>query len=271
MIYWIDGQFGSWKTALAVYIAKQHINNIFWWDIKNGWFWTIILSNIKMDNTILKNYFYFDDDKLLEVLRLVNFINDIERPLYEKKLSTGFIQYDRHKFTKFIILYDESWAVMNNRIKLDNQNIYNEYINQNRKNNLDLYLISAEGTENMKFLRSKVDWWYYVKPTFLIKLPILNDFWTIFREQRDVEGKVKTISYTAKDYKGDYILKEKPIIEKMWFFWKPSIRKLYNDLHKNITDKDKLVFDMWLLNQINEYNPKYKSSSELILNQNNDV
>jgi len=35
-----------------------------------------------MDKNIIKNYFYFEDDKLLEILRTANAVNDLERLVY---------------------------------------------------------------------------------------------------------------------------------------------------------------------------------------------
>jgi hypothetical protein len=55
---------------------------------------------------------YFDDDKFLDILRTINFMNDLERELYFKTISTSNLkQRQRHKFTKFYLFYDESTAI----------------------------------------------------------------------------------------------------------------------------------------------------------------
>ncbi len=239
MLYGIDGQFGSGKTSMSVYMTKQ-IALQMTKDLAKylSWWWTIIISNIKMDKEKIPNYFYFEDDKLLEVLRSINAINDIERILYWKMTKWWIMKFDRKKFTKFKVFFDESWAIMNNHKKIDNNDIYTEYANQNRKNFMDLYLVSARGAENFKTLRSKVDWWYFVKP--LSKLPFLNDIWLIYREQREDDWQTLVMEkFLAKDENGDYIAKERPIREFVDWFWKPWVRGLYDDLHKNIRDPEK--------------------------------
>jgi hypothetical protein len=63
-----------------------------------------------------QNYFYFEDDKFLEVLRTANFLNDLEREVYHtKKENSNLVKWQREKFTKFYIFYDESTAIQNNR------------------------------------------------------------------------------------------------------------------------------------------------------------
>lgn len=252
MLYWIDWQFWSWKSALSTNIAREVARDTTKEIMKQKTLsWNIILSNIKMDKEKIPNYFYFEDDKLLEVLRTINSINDLERKIYWRKRNKWWlIQRQRKKFSKFYVFFDEAWAVMNNHIKVKNNEIYAEYVNQNRKNFMDLYLVSAQWSENFKTMRSKVDWWYYVKP--LSRLPILNDIWIIRRQKREEDWKTVTMeNFVWKDQNWDYILKQKPIDEYMDWFWKPWIWKYYDDLHKNIRDPDKYInIDVKLLSEI---------------------
>ncbi|MDQ7009726.1 MAG: hypothetical protein Q9M94_05535 [Candidatus Gracilibacteria bacterium] len=260
MINGIEGQFGSGKSSLATFIASevQKISNKY---IKKGQSFSgnLILSNIKMDKKRLPNYYYFEDDKFLELLRTCNSINDIERFLYtsDKKNGGGLKNYQRKKFTKFYIFFDEAGAIANNQNKLENNAVYAEYINQNRKNFQEIYIITAKGEQTNKTLRRMVDWWYYVKP--FANFPILKDIGVIRRQQKDDEGKILTQKYIGKDDKGDDILKEKPVDEYYGFFFKPTVWGLYDDLHKNIADSDKYSeLDLKLMSNILDGKPELK-------------
>lgn len=254
MINWIEWQFWSWKSSTATYLAKQQailsINKIKKW--KSSSFNTIILSNIKMDEFKLTNYVYFEDDKFLDVLRTCNAINDLERHLYwYLKEWNSLIKWKRKKFTKFYIFFDEVWAIMNNRNYKDFNTTISEYINQNRKNFQEIYLITADWQQSDKSLRRFVDWWYYVKPLF--PFPILRDIAIVRRMKKDDEGKPALQNYVWKDQNWDYITKTKPIDEYYTWYWKPSIWPYYDDLHKNIRDVDKYKsIDPNLLNWIIE-------------------
>lgn len=246
MIYWIEWQFWSWKTSLATYIAKQQaINTAKIIAKKLVWWQSIILSNIKFDEFYFKNYYYFEDDKFLEVLRTANFLNDLERELYfEKRENSSLVKWDRPKFTKFYIFYDESTAIQSARGSLKtmkNDNSQEEYIMQNRKNFENIYIIWADGNQNDKSLRRHVEWWYRVKPMWfwLNKLPFFKDIWIIERHKKDEEGNIAMEKYVWKDEKGDYIAKQKPIQENIDWFYKPWVWSFYDDLHKNIKDPNK--------------------------------
>lgn len=271
MIYWIEWQFWSWKTSLATYIAyksairsaniiskdkakslfsksqKQNLTleerkNIF---LTSLWTWkTLILSNIQFNEYYLPNYLYFEDDKFLEVLRTINLLNDIEREFFYKNKTDSTLKIrDRNKFTKFKIFYDEATAIQSARdsIKKDKDNTQEEYIMQNRKNMTDIYIIWADWNQNDKSLRRHVERWFKVKnlPFWLSKLPILKNIWIIERHKKDDEWAIAMEKYMAKDDKGDYIVKQKPIQENIDWFYKPSVWSLYDDLHKNIRDKNK--------------------------------
>ena len=264
-IYWIEWQFWSWKTSLAVHFAKkiavQTAKDIM---SKIGKNWSIIITNIKLDNVEIPNYFYFEDNKILEMLRTGNAINDIERELYGKQKTKGWLTiWPRKKFLKMYIFFDESWALMNSQKRLSNNETFAQYLNQCRKNFTDIFIISVEWNENNKILRSKVDWWYYVNT---INFPILRDFWIIRKCKKDKDDNIATIKFLARDQNWDYIQKEKPMDYYVGFFYKPFTWKIYDDLHKNIKDEEKYTWiDSDLFNTILEKKPELRQ--EVIKNE----
>lgn len=249
-IYGIEWQFGSWKTSLAVYLSKKLAKD------PNA----IIITNIKLSPVFFPNFFYFSDEKMLEMLRTINSVNDIERFLYWWAKTKYWINaWPRKKFLKFYVLFDESWALMNSQKRLwkDNET-FAQYLNQCRKNFTDIFIISVEWWENNKILRSKVDWWYYVKT---INFPILKDFWIIRKCKKDEDGNIATIKYLGKDQNGDYIQKEKPHDYYVDYFYKPFVWPLYDDLHKNIKDPEKYTWiDEELFNEILLKKPELKKT-----------
>lgn len=257
-IYWIEWQFWSWKTSLAVHLAKkiavQTAKDIM---SKIGKSWGIIITNIKLDKVEIPNYFYFEDNKILEMLRTGNAINDIEREIYWTQKTKGWLTiWNRKKFLKMYIFFDESWALMNSQKRLSNNETFAQYLNQCRKNFTDIYVISVEWNENNKILRSKVDWWYYVNT---INLPFLRDFWIIRKCKKDKDDNIATIKFLARDQNWDYIQKEKPMDYYVGFFYKPFTWKIYDDLHKNIKDEEKYTWiDSELFNSILEKKPELK-------------
>lgn len=253
MLYAIEWQFGSWKSSLATYIARKVAIQTAKDIMKQRTFsWDIILSNIKMNKEVMPNYYYFEDDNFLEVLRTCNCINDLERLVYGKKNEKSWIiNYFRPWFSRFFLFFDEVGAIMNNHIKLENNATYAEYINQNRKNFQDIYLITAKWSQTNKTLRQMVDRRYYVLP--LSGLPFLRNIWVIRRQQKDENWEVLMEKFLWKDPNGDYITKYRPVDEYEDWFWKPWVWKLYEDLHKNIRDKYKYKnLDYNLLNNILE-------------------
>lgn len=208
---------------------------------------TIIFSNIQFNNLKVTNYVRFEDHEFLRVLRTINFINDIERTQYYKYSAFSTLkQRQRNKFTKFKIFYDEStsiqwWRKTTNSIKNDEFNKQELYINQQRKLFTDIYIIGADGNQNDKSLRRHVEWWYRIKPvpTLLGMLPLIRDIWLVEKHKKDEEWNIAMYSYTAKDEKGDYVVKKKPICKLDWFFYKPWVYQYYDDLYKNIDDENK--------------------------------
>lgn len=251
MIHWIEWQFWSWKTSLATQMARQvsisSAKDIAKWLAQS---WNIILSNIKMDSNAFSNYFYFEDHKFLEILRTCNCLNDLERMLYwEKRKNSSLIKWKRNKFSKFYIFFDEVGAIMNNKNYKDEAKQLPIYINQNRKNFEEIYIITADGEQSAKTLRRFVEWWYYVTP--LINLPILRNIWIIRQQKKDIEGNVMMENYVWKDQSWDYVNKQRPMDYYFDWFWKPWIWIFYDDLHKNIDDPDKYKWvDLKLFTQI---------------------
>jgi hypothetical protein len=113
---------------------------------------------------------------------------------------------------------------------------------QNRKNFENIYIIGADWNQNDKSLRRHVEWWYRIKPLsyWLAKLPFFRDIWVIERHKKDEEGNIAMEKYVWKDQNGDYIAKSRPIQENVDRFYKPGVWSLYDDLHKNIRDKERL-------------------------------
>lgn len=227
-IYWIDWQFWSWKTNLALFLANNVID-------KNTPHF--IISNVKIDKNLLKNYYYFNDDTFLDTLRTLNSINDLERLIYSKENDWWINIHKREKYTRFYLFFDESWAILNNQTKLENNSVYAEYINQNRKNFEDIFIISVKWWQNNKTIRQMVEWWFYVKP--FMNFWFFKWIWIIRKQSRDEDWKVEMINYLWKDQNWDYVNKLKPLDFYYWWFWRPKYWKFYDDLHKNIRDPDK--------------------------------
>lgn len=252
MIYWIEWQFGSWKTATSTYFAKKIQDTSNKKILKHlSTSWNLILSNIHLDTNYFKNYFYFNDDDLLDILRTINLVNDFERVLYTaRQKNSSILKYKRERFSKFYIFFDESGAMMNNRKYKEFDNVFSEYVNQNRKLFTDIYLVSADWEQNEKSFRRFVDRWYYVTPLSKY-IPFLKDIWIIRRMKKDSEWKPLLQNYVWKDQNGDYVVKYRPVDEYYDFFYKPFMWTYYDDLHKNIKDPKKyqiknkdLVYDI---------------------------
>lgn len=231
-IYWVDWPYGVWKTSFAVYYWKQFMKK-YW----NKWF---VISNIKLYWPEFKNYLFFDDENIIEVLRFVNLVNDMERSIEKNYyfLKNWKKEYKRSSFTKTLILFDESGALLNKHQK----QVYNtsliQYINQTRKMFYDLIMTSVLGDENFKQLRDKVEHWYSMEQPFGDKIPLLNGVRTVYYEKREKDGStVKTEKFVGKDIKWDRILKERPLKWKYDWFYKPKTYENYDDLHKNINEK----------------------------------
>jgi len=261
MINGIEWQFGSWKSSLATHIARkvavQTAKDVAKKITASG---NIIISNIKMDEEFFWNYLYFEDDKFLEVLRSCNLVNDIERELYQyRKPWNSLIKWKRNKFSKFYIFFDEVWAIMNWRNHKEFDTVISEYINQNRKNFEEIYIITADWEQSEKSLRRFCEWWYYVQPLF--PFWFFKNIWIIRKMQKDAEWKPAMKTYLAKDDKWDYVAKSKPIDEYVEWFWKPWVWDLYDDLHKNIRDPAKYTgADIKLVTSILQKKPELQNT-----------
>lgn len=134
MIYGVDGQFGSGKTSYVVWVASRNPD-------------TIIYTNIKMNKIKMPNVREFGDNELLSIFRTNNLINDMERYVFDMPIRNSDLMYHpREKFTRSILALDESGAIKNSREWAKNFEEYTvDYVNQNRKNFLDVFLVSADG------------------------------------------------------------------------------------------------------------------------------
>lgn len=225
MILAIEWQFGSWKTSFAVKLAMSL-----------QWSRTLVLSNIKMG--WIQNYIYFKDSiDLLNVFRFANILNDFERKKYILWEKNWLPQYDRSKFTKILIFLDEAGALFEGRQAKKFDAEYTQYLNQVRKNNIDLYLITPDGTQVEKNLRRHVDWYYYSKP--LLNIPVFKDFKVVRRAKKDLDWKILMEQYLWRDEAWDYIVKQKPLDFFETIYWQVPVRNFYDDWHKNIIDEQK--------------------------------
>jgi hypothetical protein len=230
MIYGIDGKFGSGKSSTATYLAHRA-------SLEGTFIWT----NIKMNSKRVKNYFYFEDDKFLDTLRTVNALNDLERTLFYKESKTSDLkQWQRSKFTKHIILFDEVGALANAKEHHKFAVEHIEYINQQRKNFTDMFLITADGEQTVKSLRRFCEQWMYVVPlTNMKSLSFFYNIKTVRIQKRDKDNKPEMEVFVGKDERGDYVKKERPLDFFYDWYYQPSVWDLYDDLHKNIADPAK--------------------------------
>jgi len=246
MFYWIDWEFWSWKTSLAVYFSKK-INKD-----KNA----IILSNIKLDPELFPNYFFFDDQELLTMFRTDNFINDLERIIYQKKWKWSLPKRQRNKFTDTYIFFDESNAVLNNREWKNFDKAFKYYLNQPRKNFEEIYLIWADWDSNEKSFKKFVKWWFYVLPLF--DLPYLKNIWIVRRRQKDDFWNTKELAYKTKNDYWIIVTEYIPVDVYHEWFYKPLVWDYYDDLHKNIPDEKKLQINYKFLDKYLKIKPEFK-------------
>lgn len=242
MLFWIEGQFWSWKTNLWVNYAFSLTQRMWIFAKKLLWWKVYVYTNIKLNEYLFKdNYFYFDDDNFYETLKTISAINDYERSLYfEMKSFSNLKQRLRNKFSQFIVLFDESWAIENSSNYKDFKKKCLEYINQNRKLFSHVYLISVDWSENQKSMRDKVDLWLTVKPIpFLQYFPFFKNIWLVYWYRKDSEGNILQKSYNYRDSNWNLLTKKKDDIFWLDWFYKPTVWKMYDDLHKNIRDIDK--------------------------------
>lgn len=232
MIYWIDWPYWIWKTSFAVNYALEFSKKY-----KDKW---IVISNIRLYWKEFENYIFFDYSNILDVVRFANHINDIERKQRSNysTLANWKRELKRQNFTKFLIIFDESWSLLNKHEKKTYESALIQYINQTRKIFYDMFLTSVLWWENFKQLRDKVEVWYTMEQPFP-KFPILHWLRKVYREFREPDGyTVRTEKFIWKDIKWDRVLKERPLKFSYKYFYKPWTYYYYDDLHKNIDDPE---------------------------------
>lgn len=228
MIYWIDWPYWNWKTWYSIYWIKK-AKKLYGKKL-------IIFSNIKMYDI---DYIDINDVDLLPVLQAIYKKNqkDRENPNNFKILKKNWKKcLIRQNMTRFIILLDESWSVMNKHQKThyDTKLIY--YINQTRKLFYDLFLISARWDENFKQLRDKVSFWFRIEKKFK-SFPFLSDLRFVYLEEREDDWKTLiTEKFIWKDQKWDKVLKERPKSEFYEWYYAPFTYDFYDDLFINNKD-----------------------------------
>lgn len=229
MLYGWEGWFWSGKTSGMVYIAHEAK--------KTG---AVVWSNTPLHKGLFPRQIIYNDDNFLETMRTVNAVNDYERLLYDTPASEatgGLTLHNQKKFTPHTLLLDEAWAVKNANLWASEDKAVVFYINQNRKNELNIHIGTPEGTQVTKDLRRFVESWFYSVP--FMKVPILKNFLCIRRTYKHDDGRVKTESYLGRDSRGEEVMKEKPMDYSFDWYWAPFIWKMYDHLYKNIPDSDK--------------------------------
>ena len=73
-------------------------------DFKNHTIWT----NVQVDLQAIPNAIIFPDKDILEVMRTINVLNDMERSMYSKpREGSNIMDHDRNAFTNHVIFFDE--------------------------------------------------------------------------------------------------------------------------------------------------------------------
>lgn len=246
-LYWICGEFGSWKTLLSAY----KINQIYEESKKNPQKKYLILSNIKMltlQNTDNFEYihFYDNDFKNALVTAWITNIND------------RINNVDRDKRTQNYIFMDEVGILMNASTYRDFDWSRLDFLLQCRKLNLCVVFWYQNYTDFLAKLRKNITINIYFKP--FLNLKFLTPYiWSYRITKFDFETwKIENEKYIAKDEKGDRITKEKPKdYHYMWMFWKPKYYWLYDDLYINSKLDFKDIPTLWEKYQLESVN-KYK-------------
>lgn len=228
MIYWIEWLYGSGKTSYATYLMMN--------EFKHHTIWT----NVQVDQQAIPNAIIFPDKDILEVMRTINVLNDIERSLYSKpRDGSNIMDHDRKAFTNHVIFFDEWSSHINARDWKNSQTSIFQFLDQERKLFLDVYIMTPSSQTIDISYRRMIQAWVMLEP--LASLPILKNIRTAKAIYKDVNWNPLTETFLDKDEMGTPIMKQRPIIEPMGWFYAPKYWKHYDDLHKNITDDKKLA------------------------------
>ena len=229
-IYGVDGTFGSGKSSFAAYMARQLVGTR-----------CIIWTNMALEKAYIPGVIEFRDDEIMKVFRTINWINDIERDTFSKIAPGHSVpKYDRSKFTRHLVILDEAGAHANQNDWRSFDTDVVQYVNQCRKNFMDIVLVTAKGGQVLTNLRQFVEIWFYIRPLF--------DFW-FFKNIRVVRGQerqedgrsVVLDSDLIRNDKGDWVLRQKPRDWYETWFYAPAVWRFYDDLRKNVVDDRKYL------------------------------
>ncbi len=223
MIYWIEWLYGSGKTSYATYLMMN--------EFKHHTIWT----NIQVDQKTIPNAIIFPDRDILEVMRTINILNDLERWKYSiQREWSNIMDHDRSSFSNHVIFFDEWSSHINARDWKASQTALFQYLDQERKLFLDIYIMTPSSQTIDISYRRMIQSWITLEQ--FASLPILRNIRTARAIYKDVNGNPLTETFLDKDEMWTPIMKQRPIIESMGWFYAPKYWKHYDDLHKNISD-----------------------------------
>lgn len=224
MIYWVEWLYGSWKTSYAVYLMMT--------EFKHHTIWT----NVQVDQQSIPNAIIFPDKDILEVMRTINILNDQERGVYSKLREwSNIMDHDRNAFSRHVIFFDEWSSHINARDWKNAQTSIFQYLDQERKLFLDVYIMTPSSQTIDISYRRMIQGWVMLEPVSTW-FPILKNIRVAKALYKDVNGNPILESFISDDETGTPIIKQRPVIEPMGWFYAPKYWKHYDDLHKNITD-----------------------------------
>lgn len=227
MIYGIEWIYGSGKTSYAVKtMTKQYKHHFIW-------------TNIQIDQSYFPNSCIFSDRDLLTVMQTINKINDLEREVYAPvPEGSSLPQYDRNAFTNHVIFFDEGSSHINARDWKEQTSKIFQYLDQERKLFLDIYIITPSSQTIDIAYRRMINEWITIDSPYPRWFPYLKNIRKAQSIAKDQNGQPILESFVDKDEQGTPILKQRPIIRNLTGlgFNVSKTWHLYDDLHKNITD-----------------------------------
>lgn len=220
LAYWfniIEGMFWTWKSIFMTYLALLASKD------EN----CIVFSNIKL-NIDSNRIFYFDDNDLDSILDVCYIIS-------KEQNNSDLVK--RSNRLKFYVFLDE-WAVIFNstslkeyKWKYKDSNIDN-LLYQLRKVNVYTLIWVQRPNRLLKMIRENVDQVFYFKPLIWENESLIWRFvWKFIGQYRlklldwDLPWNPTLNLWTPEEPRYYDV--------KVWWMWKPSIHKFYDDLYIN--------------------------------------
>jgi len=215
----IEWEFGSGKTGYAVWLCN-----------KLQWKHVNIYSNIKLTSRI-KNTHFSDPFDLESIIGKIEKLHLSERAKFSHLNDRTWIVYhEREKYTQTLLVIDEAGLLFNNRMFKDFDKDFPTFINQCRKYQVDIVLVSADGNQiDLNFRRYVSKWYQLTKIPYIGWLPVFQWFrvvkWVYKDNNWDILYK-KIVKWDGTEYRVPQIFfKGLVFIAKTW--------KMYDDLHIN--------------------------------------